>query len=63
MTTETFRPGDTVTLKSGGPVMTIRSVSDGEGAPTAFCDWFVGNKAESKRFALVQLSKYGGPRV
>lgn len=31
-----MKPGDTVQLKSGGPVMTIENVTDG----VAMCSWF-----------------------
>ena len=47
----TMKPGDTVRLKSGGPVMTIREI-DGE---YAACDWFNGSELKRGRFHLSQL--------
>jgi uncharacterized protein YodC (DUF2158 family) len=48
-----FKPGDQVQLKSGGPVMTINSISDGE----AWCEWFDKNGSHQCRgFALVVLT-------
>jgi uncharacterized protein YodC (DUF2158 family) len=57
-----FKPGDTVRLKSGGPLMTIHTVrTDG----TAWCEWFDKNgKAESREFSLTSLAlDDGGPVV
>ena len=42
--TDTFRVGDVVQLKSGGPRMTVTSVdNDAAGVPTVWCTWFEGS--------------------
>jgi uncharacterized protein YodC (DUF2158 family) len=46
-----MKPGDLVRLKSGGPVMTIRWVAEGD----AYCEWFDGAKITGHRFALAAL--------
>lgn len=52
----TFKPGDTVRLKSGGPLMTVvRIDSDGD----VHCAWFaIGDesKAHTGRIAAVALT-------
>lgn len=40
--------GDLVQLKSGGPVMTVKTVSSPEGSYT--CQWFAGKKLEFGHF-------------
>lgn len=35
-----FEVGQTVRLKSGGPLMTVSSVGDDYGVPTVWCVWF-----------------------
>ncbi|MFN8092191.1 MAG: DUF2158 domain-containing protein [Vicinamibacteria bacterium] len=47
----TFRPGDTVRLKSGGPVMTVSFEEHGSVA----CQWFSGPKLEQSRFPATSL--------
>jgi uncharacterized protein YodC (DUF2158 family) len=49
-----LKPGDTVQLKSGGPIMTVRSIDRVEWIT---CDWFENNKAEHKQFNRAQLKK------
>lgn len=39
---EKMKPGSIVSLKSGGPEMTIRWIEAGE----AYCEWFVGSKGQ-----------------
>ena len=49
-----LRPGDLVTLKSGGPVMTVDTINtdifDDDKVTGVLCAWFVGNKLERARF-------------
>ena len=47
-----WKPGDTVQLKSGGPVMTIRRVGDNG---QVVCNWFVGQKIQEADFYPEQL--------
>lgn len=42
-----FKPGDVVTLKSGGPDMTVTRVEHEAGQTLVFCAWFTGNKSEA----------------
>ena len=51
---EQFDIGDTVQLRSGGPVMTIEQVIDGK---SARCVWFDGSKKINSVFALATLEK------
>jgi uncharacterized protein YodC (DUF2158 family) len=54
---DTFKVGDLVVLKSGGPVMTIQTVPDGTGISTLYrCQWFSGKKLESGTFPPESLS-------
>lgn len=62
-----FTPGDTVQLKSGGPIMTVEQVGEYwsiEGT-AVWCVWFekVGNKQVASRetFAAVALNKAERP--
>lgn len=46
-----FKMGDTVQLKSGGPIMTIAEISSiAEGGFDVYCYWFVGPKREQGTF-------------
>ncbi|NQE62390.1 YodC family protein [Caulobacter sp. RHG1] len=47
--------GDTVMLKSGGPVMTINQIADQYGVQTAWCAWFDGKKEAKSTFPLTSL--------
>jgi uncharacterized protein YodC (DUF2158 family) len=49
-----FKPGDTVRLKSGGPLMTIQEI-DEKGFAT--CDWFTKGKREQGVFPTTSLQK------
>lgn len=50
---KTYKEGDLVVLKSGGPVMTVVDVSpDGSGV---WCQWFSGKKLEKGHFPMVAL--------
>jgi uncharacterized protein YodC (DUF2158 family) len=45
---QTFKPGDLVRLKSGGPLMTLHQAShDGS---TVYCQWFVSGKLQMGQF-------------
>jgi uncharacterized protein YodC (DUF2158 family) len=51
-----FEVGETVKLKSGGPVMTVRfAASATSGGYT--CQWFAGKKLEQGQFAEESLVK------
>jgi uncharacterized protein YodC (DUF2158 family) len=48
----TFNPGDTVRLKSGGPLMTVTAVDD----PRVYVTWFdESNKRHSEIFPAIAL--------
>ena len=55
MAKETFGVGDTVMLKSGGPVMTVQEVPLGTFNDGYNCQWFAGRKLESGNFPLDSL--------
>lgn len=50
-----FNAGDIVTLKSGGPNMTVKEVS-AIGNLLIVCQWFAGKKLEAGRFDPASLS-------
>ena len=52
-----LKPGDTVQLKSGGPVMTVTSIGDDYGTLSAWCAWFDGKKPCNGTFPTVTLKK------
>jgi uncharacterized protein YodC (DUF2158 family) len=53
---ETFQAGDVVQLKSGGPVMTVVSVSkDLGGNDMVYCTWFSDSKRQNDGFPPVTL--------
>jgi uncharacterized protein YodC (DUF2158 family) len=55
-----FEPGDTVKLKSGGPLMTVNNV-DGE---DVICVWFEGKDAKERAFKSATLKRDdGGPVI
>ncbi len=45
---DSFSPGDTVQLKSGGPVVTVTHVDDELDETMVYCVWF-GDKNTEKR--------------
>jgi uncharacterized protein YodC (DUF2158 family) len=49
-----FKTGDTVQLKSGGPVMTVEKIISFD---EIRCQWFAGKKLESGDFPLDSLIK------
>jgi uncharacterized protein YodC (DUF2158 family) len=57
--TNTFNIGDIVTLKSGGPDMTVRKVYTKEMSSdfggTYQCQWFAGKKLDSGSFPQESL--------
>jgi uncharacterized protein YodC (DUF2158 family) len=48
----TFKVGDVVQLKSGGPKMTVGEISS---STTVWCVWFVGDKKDGGTFAVEVL--------
>jgi uncharacterized protein YodC (DUF2158 family) len=46
---DSIKPGSIVQLKSGGPTMTVNWVSEELGVVSAFCEWFVHDKAPWKK--------------
>jgi uncharacterized protein YodC (DUF2158 family) len=51
----TLNPGDVVRLKSGGPRMTVDTVSDRYGTLTAWTSWFEGTKPQSGTYPVTSL--------
>ena len=51
-----FNVGDTVQLKSGGPIMTVKSIDQIEGVEYADCVWFDGkNEVQHMTFPTAIL--------
>ncbi|MBR2572866.1 MAG: DUF2158 domain-containing protein [Loktanella sp.] len=59
----TFKPGDIVQLKSGGPAMTIASLSTNmNGGFSGYqCEWFKGASKERAHFTEETLKPYVAP--
>src|SRR5688572_28229699 len=57
-----FNVGDTVQLRSGGPIMTVTGMGDHLGVLSAWCDWFIAKKKESDVFPLDALKSVDYPR-
>ncbi len=57
---ETFKIGDEVMLKSGGPVMTVHSITNG----IVKCVYFAGNDRRNEEFPAETLRPYtpSGPQ-
>jgi uncharacterized protein YodC (DUF2158 family) len=55
-----LKVGDTVSLKSGGPLMTVNSI---EGEDSVICKWFVNNIRKEDRFANAAVKKVDGPQT
>ena len=51
-----FKVGDTVTLKSGGHLMTVASIDEG----SVTCDWSLRGDIKSKSFPAAELQKADG---
>lgn len=56
-----FKLGDTVQLKSGGPSMTISSVSE-QDPGKYYCIWFKGASRETSNFPEETLKHYESPK-
>ena len=52
-----LKEGDTVRLKSGGPLMTLNVLHDVQGIQYAHCSWFKGNEQESGDFPVTSIEK------
>lgn len=50
-----LRQGDVVSLRSGGPRMTVRRVLDAVAWPCAECDWFDGHAVAKDTFPVASL--------
>jgi len=59
MTETTFQIGDTVRLKSGGPLMTYEGAG---GLSGVICSWFDGGKLNRQGFTLATLERARPPR-
>ena len=57
MAKEEFKPGDTVRLKSGGPLMTVDTVN----GDTVRTVWFEGTTKKQSNFPAVTLEHDDGP--
>lgn len=59
-----FSPGDIVQLKSGGPAMTVSSVTGDDGVSDNIgyrCEWFKGASKETAHFKEDTLKEYVAP--
>ncbi|WP_347574871.1 DUF2158 domain-containing protein [Sphingomonas sp. Ant20] len=54
-----FKAGDTVQLKSGGPIMTVDQIGQRmhSSVDSAWCQWFEKTKLEKGVFPLTSLTK------
>jgi uncharacterized protein YodC (DUF2158 family) len=50
-----FKPGDTVRLRSGGPIMTVERLGTVGGETAVWCVWFEKTKQERGYFAPAAL--------
>ena len=57
---ESFKPGDTVRLKSGSPLMTIEKITADRRGPLVWCVWFEKNKQHTGTFAPHALEAHDG---
>lgn len=53
-----FKEGDIVQLKSGGPKMTVVHVLPGSPSSYYDCKWFAGSKLSQGRFSADSLQPY-----
>ncbi len=56
-----FQPGDVVQLKSGGPRMTVESVTGENGPVIIHCSWFDKNNLLERSFIENLLTKCKSP--
>jgi uncharacterized protein YodC (DUF2158 family) len=57
-TVDAFKPGDLVTLKSGGPKMTVKSTGmAGFQDDDYYCQWFAGANLKSGHFKFDSLKR------
>ena len=56
--TPELQPGDTVILKSGGPVMTIENIITSSRGTFANCSWFEGVTARGHQYRVEALEPY-----
>lgn len=65
MSDHSFKAGDKVRLKSGGPAMTVEQVGNDSmtNDPMVWCVWFVGTKLEKETFApaTLEIAPPSGP--
>lgn len=54
---DSFKVGDSVQLKSGGPQMTVQFVPR-QGASQYTCQWFAGKKLDSGNFPPDSLTPF-----
>tara|TARA_B100000315_G_scaffold236682_1_gene252732 strand:- start:3703 stop:3876 length:174 start_codon:yes stop_codon:yes gene_type:complete len=47
---EQIKVGDTVRLKSGGPLMTVEHIDETEGIASVLCSWFVEDEKKTSLF-------------
>ncbi|WP_408398329.1 YodC family protein [Paraburkholderia nemoris] len=62
MATQSFKIGDSVQLKSGGPEMTVKSVPEGP-VKSYRCQWFAGKKLDEGVFPPDSLKAHIAPPV
>ncbi len=54
----TFKIGDIVQLKSGGPEMTVKSLPSTSNGTQYVCQWFAGKKLEQGSFPSDSLKTF-----
>ena len=59
MAGERFKVGDTVQLKSGGPIMTVDEEHDDD---SVTCQWFLKQEVKMGVFKQAALQRYTAPQ-
>lgn len=60
MTGDAFQPGDTVRLKSGGPLMTVEKTDTiANGDTVVWCGWFVNKQPKTAHYKPAMLEHDG----